>query len=323
MRSRVFAGIALTALLLTLSAGCWNHDKPPRNSTPDGVKASSNGGSKPKETDAATGNLKQVGSTGAEDDGGTPVVLVDNKVALKQKGATDFEPINEAFQFYDGDTLQIGANSSVLVSCKEVCRLSTGLYTSCCTNDCKVEWPPSRSGADGEQLFMLKKDLSPAEAKVLAESESKLLNLGLGKTTTQFLKAKLYTSWRLKEAEDELATLSAQLEKPEARQELGKIYAPVSRKTGDMFVVVNQKDRAIHEYQKVIANPPQATVVQPDALKEKAAAHTALADVLVESGKKAEAQENLKAAKRIYVRQGDANKAAVLDHKIRVASKPD
>jgi hypothetical protein len=332
MRNRFLMSIALSIVLLTTSGGCGGHrdNKPSTNAQPDsGNKASSDGGSKPDDgskrhgADAPPGTLKDIGSTGAEDDGGTEIVRVDNIVAMKKKGARDFEPISDTVQFHVGDTLQIGADSAALVSCEDLCKLGTGTYTACCTDQCKLVVQLMRSGTTGEQPFMLKRDLPPADATALAESESKLLSLGLGKTTTQFLKAKLYTSWRLKEAEEELVVLSEQLEKPEARRELGKIYAPLSLKTGNMLFRIDKKDRAIHEYQKIITNPPEASVIPPDALKEKAAAHAALADVLVEGGKKAEAQENLKAAKSIYVKQGDANKAAAIDKKMKVASKPD
>ena len=56
-------------------------------------------------------------------------------------------------------------------------------------------------------------------------------------------------------------------------------------------------------------------------LDEKAAAHERLGEIYSENGNRAAAQTNFEAAKRIYVKRGESDKATVVDRKIKATNK--
>lgn len=312
--------IALTAILAMTGTGCHT----PGNSSkaanaPDNTNESAN------ERDSKRGPGARDGESAPDDAGFALIVDVEKDVQIKLKGAQEFKPIVR-WPFFSGDTLQVGIGSKAFVKCKDLCELITGTYTACCTPECKVKVPfGRRDGTDigAPQPMMSINDLRPEEVAAIADSESKLQQLGLGKTTTQFLKANLYSSWRLKEAERELDLLSLELRGSEAREELGNIYAPVTRKTGDFLVLVSLQDKAVIQYKKAIQLGPQTADTEPNYLREKATAHVRLAEVYAAKGNRAEAVENLVQAKKIYVNQGDTVKAAALDRTIAATTALD
>jgi len=268
-----------------------------------------------KVKDAVEGSAKPEGTVEPDDlDQVTVQPLLGGDVFFKPKGAADFVRIVVDVGFSSGDTLRVGEASKALVFCKDVCELDAGEYTQCCTGSCRVVvnlGPP-----DSERKFFMKKaDLPPEQARILEERESQIAKLSLAQVKTQFLRASLYSSWKLTEAAGEVEALEQELDKPEAKAQLGQGYATAMLRTGDLLAQIDRKDKAAARYQKTIALDPDPAT-RPDRVDvEKAVAHRRLADINIESGKKNEASENLNRAKQIYVRQGDTNKAREIDKK--------
>jgi tetratricopeptide (TPR) repeat protein len=200
--------------------------------------------------------------------------------------------------------------------------LRTGDYTRCCIPSCEVVVDIQPPDGQEHKFFMRKEDLTGEEARVFAERESKISGLALASTTTQLLKAHLYTSWKLSEAAGEVRKLDEQLDQPAAKQQLGRAYAAVMVKTGDLLVKVDQKDRAVVRYKKAIDLPPDKAATQDRSEIVKAAAHSKLAEIYVDSGKKADAVKSLTSAKEIYLRQGDEKKAQATSKRALTMKQP-
>ncbi|HSF25706.1 MAG TPA: hypothetical protein VLE20_15880 [Blastocatellia bacterium] len=314
MRTDSVRYLAVAAMMFTVTAACNDHGNA-ANTSNTNARGSSDGGSANVAVTPENGTSPLV--TLPEEADEALILRPIRDVWMKVKGAQAFIRIISSTPFRSGDTLRIGEDSKAVIFCKDVCELTTGTYTACCTDACILAVPIARNATAGPPMMLIK-DLPPDEQLTLADSESRLQALGLGETTTRFLKASLYSSWRLKEAEGELAALSAQLEKPEATTELDKAYSTVTRRTGDLFVTINQKEKAVREYERTIKPPPQAVEWQPGLLDEKAIAHQRIGDVYAESGNKEEAEANFKAAKSIYVMRGETAKAQEIDRKMRV-----
>jgi hypothetical protein len=289
---------------------------------PDGPPASPDNGSDSsrKGEGAITDPARPKGTVEPDDlDQVTVQPVLGGDVFFKPKGAGDFVRIVVDVAFSSGDTLKVGQSSKALVFCKDVCELDAGEYTQCCTGSCRVVVnlePP-----DSERKFFMKKaDLPPEQARMLEERESQIANLSLAKVKTQLLRASLYSSWKLTESTGEVEALDQELDKPEAKAQLGQGYATAMLRTGDLLRQIDLKDKAAARYKKTIALDPDPAT-RPDRVDvEKAAAHRRLADINIESGNKNEASENLNSAKQIYVRRGDIDKAREIDKK-RIMTK--
>lgn len=249
------------------------------------------------------------------------ILRVQNDVFVKQKDSDRWLRVVKDWTFHSGDVLKVGDLSKALVDCRNPCELGTGDYTSCCIEACQVAANIQPPDGETHKFFLKKQDLPKEEARLFAEQESKIAGLGLESTATQFLRARLYTTWKLNEAASEVQTLGEQLDKPEAKEQLGPAYTGVLLKTGDLFVKVDQKDKAVERYNKTINLPPDSNA-PADGSADKAAAHRRLAEIYVEKGKKVEAAEQLNRAKEIYVRRGDENKAKAIDKRIMKVQKP-
>jgi len=306
--------LGLALFLGGANVGCTNRgpDGPPdKGSDPGGAeKAAVAEPAKPKGT-VELDDLDQV----------IVQPLLGSDVFFKPKGAADFVRIVVDVAFSSGDTLRIGHSSKALVFCKDVCELDAGEYMQFCTGSCRAV--VNLESPDSERKFFMKKaDLPPEQGRILEERESQIAKLSLTKVKTQFLRASLYSAWKLTEAAGEVEALDEELDKPEAKAQLGQGYATAMLRTGDLLTQIDRKDKAAARYQKTIALDPDPST-RPDRVDvEKAAAHRRLADINIESGKKNEASENLNRAKQIYVRQGDTNKAGEIDKKRIMTNVP-
>jgi hypothetical protein len=273
--------------------------------------------------DASTPSSRDAGASEpepGEDDGHVMILGTHGRVSLHRAGRV--VPILRNVSFVPGDTLHVEEASTAIVHCRDVCVLGTGVYRRCCTPECRtdVALHPPRSAA--RVAMVAKRELGRDEARLLEEQERRIAALDLGETTARFLRSNLYVNWKLEEAAGEVEALSKRLDRPEARRELREIYAPFVRKTGDLFRRLNKPDRAIDRYKKAtgVAPPRPRTGADPaaaaEAAREKARAHTSLADVYVESGKPRQAVDSLSRAREIYRAQGDAEKAAETDRAI-------
>jgi len=235
------------------------------------------------------------------------IIEVKQDVSLKPKGASEFVRILRG-PFHLGDILQVGENSFAMVLCPDVnvCSLRKGVYTECCKGTCDdmIRLQPA-AGENSTRAFMKKADLPANELQALNTEETKIRNLGTDEVTTQFLIANLYSSWKLVEANQELDSLSQKLNKPEAAKELNTLYSPMVRKTGDLYLKINQKAAAEKTYLKGLELAPVTNDKQ-----EKAATHVSLGQLYEESGKKEQAVENFQKGKQLYEQQGNVKKAA-------------
>lgn len=256
------------------------------------------------------------------DDGTALILRTRGRVSLK-RGAGRFVPIFGEILFIPGDTLRVGQQATASVLCRDdlVCDLGTGEYERCCTPDCGARVALAPPETAERTTFVAKGDLGAAEKRLLAEQEEKIAALGLGETSRRLLRANLYVNWKLDEAAGEVEALSRQLDRPEVRTKLRETYAPLMRRTGDLFHKLDKRDRAIDLYKKAVevAPPrprPGGAAAVKEVARERARAHSRLADVYVESGKKREAIESLTRARDIYRAQGDVDKAAAVDRAI-------
>lgn len=303
----------IVLLVLTLSSTLFgsacrpNHSVPPPNDN--------RGAEKPQDKKDGNGPKGPISGVTPDPDlspADAMIVSVEKDVSLKRKDAESFFPIfsNNNVAFKMGDTLQIGQASLADIYCENrggICQLKTGTYLECCTGLCQLTVQMiQRSG-----LPLKKSELEPAQASALNEAEGKIRALQLGQVTTQFLVTNLYSGWKLEETNQELNRLSEQLAKPEAKQELKDLYAPVMRKTGDINLKFNRVADAKKLYQQNIISTSEAK--DP---KEKAAAHVALAEAYKQEGDKTKAVENFQIAKEIYVKHGETKSAQAADKKI-------
>jgi hypothetical protein len=256
------------------------------------------------------------------DDGTAFILHTTGRVSLK-RGAGQFEPIIGEIWFMPGYRLRVGqrATASVLCGGDLVCELGTGMYERCCTPECGARVALAPPEATGRTEFVARGDLGAGDRRLLAEQEQKIAALGLGETSRSFLRANLYVNWKLEEAAGEVEGLSRRLDRPEVRRQLREAYAPLMRRTGDLFHKLDKRDRAIDRYKKAVeVAPPRpragGAAIDGEAARERARAHSRLADVYVESGKKREAVESLTRAREIYRAQGDLDRAAAADRAI-------
>jgi hypothetical protein len=241
------------------------------------------------------------------------ILAVERDVSLKRKGADEFVRILRNVQFHSGDELQVGDNSTARVLCSDsICLLSKGLYKECCTTGCESAIrlkPPAETNQN--RALMSKSSLPPGEVQTFEKEETEIRKLEVGDVTKQFLIANLYSSWKLVEAKDELNNLSLKLKEPKAEQELHNLYPTVVRKTGDLYLKIDQKPQAELNYRKALELAPQSNDVH-----EKAATHVALGQLYEKSGMKDKAVENLQKGKELYVQEGNIKKAAEADRAI-------
>jgi hypothetical protein len=237
------------------------------------------------------------------------ILRVERDVSLKARGASEFVRILSGM-FHGGDTLQVGDQSKAWVSCRDgsICPLSTGLYSECCKDVCETGIripPPANSESQSREAFIKKSELPPVELQTFELQENRIRHLGADEVTTQFLIADLYSSWKLVEANDELKNLSQQLNKPEAKQELKMLYAPMLRKTGDMQLRIRHTSDAEDSYKKAVEVAPTL-----NDSREKAAAHVSLGELYEKKGLKEKAVVNLEKSEQLYKGEGDTTKAA-------------
>jgi len=238
------------------------------------------------------------------------ILNTEGVVTVRRKGATTFDPYKRDFSVYEGDEMKIDPASFAVAVCTDrgICNLGPGTYNECCTAECVVSIAMIRRG---DAPPMRRADLSPEDARQLGDSEAKIRALNLNAITTQFLITNLYSNWKLEETNDELNRLNTELNKPEAKEQLKELYLPIMRKSGDLHVKWNRLGDARQLYQRNL----EASSKESD-LNEKAAAHAGLADVYQRNGEQKEAQQNLEAAKEIYVRKGEQKAVEATDRRI-------
>jgi len=210
----------------------------------------SNGGSSPsptptEELKSADGNTPLPGIAVADT---AMIIRVEKDVRLKAKGAAVFKAILYGV-FRAGDTLQVGEQSKAWVECPDhsLCPREKGLYAECCREVCDSGIripPPANSASQARVVFISKSELPPSELKIFQLQETRIRDLGANEVTTQFLIADLYSSWKLVEAKDEVNNLSWKLAKPETKEELKMLYAPMWRRTGDLQLMIKQQPEA-------------------------------------------------------------------------------
>jgi len=304
--------LSVIGLLVSMLGGACHRAQTNSGGNNGGVSEST-----PKNTPGASDN-KGAGAAVNPDQTAAPegamIMWSEGDVTLRRQGAAAFAPIVDKDWFNSGDTLQIGNTSFAHVLCTDrgVCALGVGTYTTCCTPSCALEAPMMRRiGAPDTGLIVKKSELSPADAKMLNESETKIRSLGLGQVTTQFLITNLYSNWKLEEANQQLDILSNQLSRPEAKQELKQLYSPITQKTGDMHLRFNRVDDAKKLYLMNLTSSSQT-----NNLKETAAAHAGLAQAFKQSGDTDQAVQHFEVAKDIYVKQGETRAAATTEKQI-------
>jgi len=320
MKKRIFACVAIAIVLVGMQAGCRCDG--PNQLANNNQKSRSNNGEKNENAGRSTNGNNNSPDTDTTESDEALILSTEREVLLKPKGAAAFVPILKNVPFHPGDVLRVGDAAKAIVFCRDVCELGTGEYVKCCIPVCRTVINIHPTGSTPRTEVLMRKDLPPEQAIAFNEQESRIERLELSDTSKQFLKANLYSWWKLKEASNELQTLTEKLDKPEAKHELKQVYAPIMRKTGDLFVEVNQKERALDRYQKTIELPPDTTANTDSAIKEKAAAHTRIAEIYAEKGNKNEAVANLDTAKRMYVRTGETQKAAEADRKMAKIKQP-
>lgn len=233
------------------------------------------------------------------------IFKVDKEVLLRNKGAADFIRILSGL-FRGGDLLRVGQQAIAWVTCPDghICPLPTGDYTDCCHVTCAEPIQLGPSGGSETRVMMRKMDLPAQERQTVEIAELRIRQLGADDVTTQFLIANLYSSWKLTEANQEVYKLSEQLKDPAAQQKLDKLYVPMVRKTGDLYLKLDQKVSAEQSYKKAVELAPGARDE-----KEEAAANVSLGQLYEKTGQKEAAVDNLQKATVLYEKQGEVQKA--------------
>jgi hypothetical protein len=316
MKNRIvlYGVISLTLSTLAACASCrsgpGNNDG--NNSRPPSSPVSSppiNGNSVPPGNDNTNiGKLDAEKIDNSVANADTAMIFkVDNEVLLKSKGQSDFVRILSGL-FRGGDVLRVGQQATAWVNCPDghVCPLNSGEYTNCCNVACAnpIQLSPPPSKGDEPRVMMRKMDLPPGERQQFDAAELKIRQLGADDLTQQFLIANLYSSWKIKEAGDEVKKLSQKLQDPKAPDQLKQLYLPMVRKTGDLYFKIDQRAEAERSYNKVIELAPQ---VKDE--KEQAAAHSSLGQLYETTGQKEAAVKNLEKATVLYDREGETQKA--------------
>jgi len=233
------------------------------------------------------------------------IFKVSNQVELKSKDAADFVRILSGL-FRGGDILRVGDQAVAWVSCPDnhICPLQKGEYTECCHVSCADGIDLGPPPTEAPRSMMRRYDLPADDQQRFATAENKIRGLGTDDITQQYLIAYLYSCWKLQEADQEVEKLSIKLKDPSAPQRLDKLYAPLIRRTGDLYRKIDQPTKAVEHYRQAIDIAPRV-----NDEKEKAAAHASLGQLYEARGEKKEALENLKQATTIYKNQGDNKKS--------------
>lgn len=330
MKRTLFLHTIASVLIVTAVFGLSCNPGPPNtnNSHNDIANQSSSPGNVNSQT--VNGNIndnedKNTNQAGAGDidnsvaNAETAMIFkVDKEVSLRSKGAADFVRILSAL-FRSGDVLRVGQQAVAWVTCPDghVCPLSSGEYTDCCHFTCPDPIQMQPPEGTEVRLMMEKRNLPPGERLIFEESEKKIRQLGADQVVTQFLIANLYSSWKLKEANEEVDKLQLQLKDPEAPQKLNLLYLPMVRKTGDLYLKIDKKVEAERNYKQVVDLAPR----KRDE-KEEAAANVSLGQLYEKTGQKEAAAEKLNKATVLYEKQGDVQKATQTRRAMIKAQKP-
>jgi len=327
MKNRIvlYGMISLTLFTLAACSSCrggpgnnGGNDRPPSSPT---SSPPNNGNSVPPGNDNTNiGKLDAGKIDNSVANADTAMIFkVDNEVLLKPKGAGDFVRILSGL-FRGGDVLRVGQQATAWVNCPDghVCPLNSGEYTNCCNVSCghQIDLRPPEPKGDQPRVMMRKMDLPPGERQMFDSAEEKIRQLGADDVTEQYLIANLYSSWKVKEARDEVKKLSQKLQDPKAPNQLKELYLPMVRRTGDLYFKIDQRAEAERSYNKVIELAPQ---VKDE--KEQAAAHSSLGQLYETTGQKEAAVKNLEKATVIYDRQGETQKATQVRRAITKVQK--
>ncbi len=263
-----------------------------------------NGKATPKAITDDFGPATPENDKSADDNDAAMIISVKNDVRLRRKGATNFVHIPGGL-FRSGDLLRVGDASTAFVDCNEaaLCSLGKGDYPKCCGDVCESRValrPP-----EGTQRTAMVKiaELPPDQLQLLRNSESQIRALEADDVTTQFLIANLYSSWKVKEANQEVDKLSEKLRDPQAPQKLDTLYWPMLKKNADLYKKLDDKGQAEQTYKKL------TEVAVPTDQQTKADAHVSLGLLYKETGRKEEAVQNLQKGKQLYEAQGNQKKA--------------
>ncbi|HAF25249.1 MAG TPA: hypothetical protein DCK93_20475 [Blastocatellia bacterium] len=275
------------------------------------AKTDANKGRNTNQTPTPTPNVNNVNkdnggaSTGEDEIDTVTIIRTEGGVTQKFKGTSDFVHIDGG-AFHSGDLLLVGDASTAVIDCNEstLCSLGKGEYSRCCGDVCQSRIP--LAPPDGTEVLAFSKisDLPPEQMHLLQSSESKIRALRANEVTTQFLIATLYSSWKVKEANQEIDKLSQKLNDPQAPQKLDKLYLPMLKKSGDLYRRMDNKSQAEQTYKKVVEQAPQTNDQQV-----KADAHVSLGEIYKDTGRKEEAVQNLQKGQQLYEQQGNRKKA--------------
>ena len=328
MKRRLILHSIVSVLIVTAVLGLSCNPGPPNanNNHNDIAKQNSSPGNVNSQT--ANGNIsddqdKNDASAGDIDNSvanaeTAMIFKVDKEVSLRTKGAADFVRILSAL-FRSGDVLRVGQQAVAWVTCPDghVCPLNSGEYTDCCHFTCPDPIQMQPPEGTEVRLMMEKKDLPPGDRLIFDASEQKIRQLGADQVVTQFLIANLYSSWKLKEANQEVDKLQLQLKDPEAPEKLNLLYLPMVRKTGDLYLKIDKKAEAEQNYKQVIDLAPKKSDE-----KEEAAANVSLGQLYENAGQKEAAAEKLNKATVLYEKQGEVQKASQTRRAMIKAQRP-
>lgn len=307
--------------MLIVAACLWSScSKPPQHNADTNTgkqNGSNNQGPSPNANNNGNGTKIPENDNPTVDVDPAMIFKVDRDVSLKAKGAVEFAPIIYSL-FRSGDMLRVGDQSIAWVKCADgtVCPLGKGEYSECCRGACDNGLRLNPPEGTETRAYMMKIELPPNERRQFELTETKIRALGASEITTQFLIADLYSSWKLKEANQEVDKLSIQLKDPKAAREMSTLYLPMVRKSGDMYYKMDKRGQAEESYKKVVELAPQSR-----AENEKASALVSLGQLYDDSGRKQEAVEKLEQGKKIYEKEGDVKKAADVNRKIIKAQR--
>ncbi len=207
-------------------------------------------------------------------------------------------PVIPTEAFRQGDKLEVGAVSKATIECCDgICVLLTGAYSSMDLKKCEsfIKYAPPTGYPTGKDS-LLKKDLTPEQAARLIEAEKAIDEMNPNPVIADYLKANLYSSWRLKETTLFLDKVYQALT-GEPSHDVNYLY--LFRTTGDLCRRLGKDDRAKTLYELGVN---KSELAQDDI--ERADSYTALSVLYGDRGDVAKAKQTKEQADRLYKEAG-------------------
>jgi len=253
---------------------------------------------------AGSGTTVTKATLPAPDDDNAPearIIKVEKNVWLKKKQGTDFIALSKPALFRKGDTLRIGEGSRATAQCvdQNICELSTGEYTTCCTERCVISYKPPFASHRESKPFIVKEQLPSSERAIVGAAEQSIAALGLNEGMKQTLLFQLYSNWRLTDVYQAVDRLSSVAESSNGANEFGDEYNFLLRSLGTYYLEGKREQKA-----EVLLLKSLSVSQASGNEVEMANSYLLLGQFYQKIGRSKEAETNIDAAVKLYQKHG-------------------